>query len=244
MKWTRQRCQEAPSTLAAAALSPSWASEMTSLTPRRPRRASLRRNSRPERLGLRGTDIQAQHLAPAIAVDADGDDDGGRDDAAAPAHLQIGRVEPDIGPIAFDRAAEEGLDLLVDLLAQPADLALGDAVHAHGLNQLIDRAGRDALDVGLLHHRRDGLLRHPARLEKAREVAALAQLRDAQFHRSGAGFPVAVAVAIALHQALGRSLAMGGAGAASRYPTPSGAGRQSRSSHADNSASGVFSKSA
>jgi hypothetical protein len=45
LKWTRQRCQEACSTLATAALMPSWASEITSLTPRRPRRASLRRNS-------------------------------------------------------------------------------------------------------------------------------------------------------------------------------------------------------
>ena len=38
MKCTRQRCQVADSTFAAAAFSPSWASEMTSLTPRRPRR--------------------------------------------------------------------------------------------------------------------------------------------------------------------------------------------------------------
>jgi transposase len=42
---TRQRCQVAPSTLATAAFSPSWASEVTSFTPRRPRRASARRNS-------------------------------------------------------------------------------------------------------------------------------------------------------------------------------------------------------
>ncbi len=45
MKWTRHRCQEAVITLATDALMPSWASEITSLTPRRPRRASLRRNS-------------------------------------------------------------------------------------------------------------------------------------------------------------------------------------------------------
>lgn len=35
----------------------------------------------PDRLRLRGTDLQAQHLAPAVAVDADGDDDGDRYDA-------------------------------------------------------------------------------------------------------------------------------------------------------------------
>jgi hypothetical protein len=44
MKWTRQRCQVEESTLAAAAFKPSCASEMTSLTPRRPRRVSERRN--------------------------------------------------------------------------------------------------------------------------------------------------------------------------------------------------------
>src|SRR6202162_6511670 len=42
---TRQRCHEEFRTLAMAAFSPSWASETTSLTPRRPRRASLRRKS-------------------------------------------------------------------------------------------------------------------------------------------------------------------------------------------------------
>ena len=45
MKCTRQRCQVALSTLAMAALMPSWPSLMTSLTPRRPRRVRLRRNS-------------------------------------------------------------------------------------------------------------------------------------------------------------------------------------------------------
>lgn len=45
MAWTRQACQVACSTLVTAALRPSWASEMTSLTPRRPRRTGLRRKS-------------------------------------------------------------------------------------------------------------------------------------------------------------------------------------------------------
>ncbi|MCY1541487.1 hypothetical protein D9M68_771830 [compost metagenome] len=45
MKCTRQRCQVDFSTLATAALRPSWASEITSFTPRRPRRIRLRRKS-------------------------------------------------------------------------------------------------------------------------------------------------------------------------------------------------------
>src|SRR5208283_1240755 len=122
--------------------------------------------------------------------------------------------EPDVGPVALDRAAEEGFDLVVDLLAQPADLALGDAVHAHGAHEVVDRAGRDALDVGLLHDRRDGLLPQPARLEKAGEVAARAQLRDAQLDRAGPRLPIAVAIAVALSQAVRRALAMRRTGAA------------------------------
>ena len=46
MKCTRQRCQVAPARLRAmAASSPSWASEMTSLVPFRPRFASVLRNA-------------------------------------------------------------------------------------------------------------------------------------------------------------------------------------------------------
>src|SRR4029453_15489423 len=45
-KWTRHRCHEAPAmTAAMAALSPVWASEMTSCTPARPRALSERRNA-------------------------------------------------------------------------------------------------------------------------------------------------------------------------------------------------------
>src|SRR5206468_3596289 len=149
MKWTRQRCQVACKTLAMAAFSPSWASEMTSLTPRRPRLASLRRKS-----------------------------------------------------------VEKGRDLAVDLGTQPADLALGDAGHAHCLDQFVDRAGRHALDVSLLDHRRQRLLGHPARLQETREIAALAQFRNAQFHRPGTGFPVALAIPVAMRDPIGAALAV------------------------------------
>ena len=108
----------------------------------------------PEGLGFRGADRQAQHLTPAVAVDADRDDHRDRDDVAVATRLHIGRVQPDIGPFAFERTVEEGRDLA----AQPADLALGDAGHAHRTDQLVDRAGRHALDIGLLDHRGQRLL--------------------------------------------------------------------------------------
>src|SRR5205807_5438344 len=83
MKCTRQRCQEACSTLATAALSPSWASEITSLMPRRPRLASERRNSIQKVSASEGADRHAQHLTPAVIVDGDSNDDRDRDDATA-----------------------------------------------------------------------------------------------------------------------------------------------------------------
>src|SRR5688572_29905746 len=43
---------------------------------------------------------------------------------------------------------EEGHYPLVDLLAEPAYLALRGAAHPQRLHQVIDRAGRYALDVG------------------------------------------------------------------------------------------------
>ena len=53
-----------------------------------------------------------------------------RDDPAVLAHFHISRVDPQVGPVALDRAIEEGADALVDLFAQAADLALGDTRHA------------------------------------------------------------------------------------------------------------------
>ncbi len=96
----------------------------------------------PEGLGLRGADVQPEHLAPAVTVDADRDDGRDRDDAAGFAHLQIGGVQPDIGPVALERPVEERLHLVVQLGAQPGHLALRDPGHAHGLHEIIDRAGR------------------------------------------------------------------------------------------------------
>ena len=110
--------------------------------------------------------------------------------------------------------SRKALHPLVDLRAQAADLALGDTGHAQRLDQIVDRAGRDALHVGLLDHRRQRLLGHPARLQEAREVAALPELGDAQLDRAGARLPHPVAVAVALRQPLRRALAIAGAGQA------------------------------
>src|SRR5215813_10730074 len=191
----------------------------------------LAQEAGPEGLGLGVTDIEAQNLAPAIAIDADRHDHGDWHDATFLANLHVGGVDPKIGPVALDRSVEEGFDPLVDLLAEPADLALGDAAHAQRFDQLVDRADRDALHVGFLDHRCQRLLGHPPGLQEAREVAALAQPWDAQLDRAGSRLPVAITIAIALHQPA-RALLATRRASQRRPPAPSTVRRQSQSCRA------------
>ena len=168
-----------------------------------PTASKLAQEFGPESLGFRGTDVHAENLTPATAVDADCDDHGDRDDAASLTHLYIGGIEPNIRPICFQRPVQEGLHLVVDLDAQARYLALGDAGHSHGLHQVIDRTGGDAVDVGFLDHCGECLLGHSPWFEKAGEIAALPQLRNAQFDGAGTGLPVAFAVTVAVGEAVG-----------------------------------------
>src|SRR3954454_5123164 len=169
---------------------------------------------RPERLGFGWPNIHAENLTPAVTVDTDRDDHRDRYDAAILAHLHVGGVDPQIRPVALDRAAEKRLHLVVDLAAEPAHLAFGDAGHAHGLHQIVHRAGRDALHVGFLHYGGECLLGHAPRLQEAGEVGALAQFGYVQFDRAGARLPDPVAVAVALGQTLRLLLAIGRPGLA------------------------------
>lgn len=166
----------------------------------------------PERLRLGRPGGDAQHLALAVLVDRDGDYRGTADDPAAVADLQVGGVKPEIRPAPFERPAEEGVHAGVDLGAEPRDLALRHAAGAQRLHQVIDGAGGDAVDVGLLHHGHQGLLGGPAGLEEAREVGALAQPRDGQFDPPGPGVPVPLAIAVPIDLAQRAAGALGRAG--------------------------------
>ncbi len=145
----------------------------------------------PERGRLRRADVEAEHLAPPLPVDADGDDRRDRDDPAVAVQLEVGGVDPDVGVGVLERPVQEGLHAFVGLGAEAADLALRDAAHTERPHQAVDRAGRDALDVGLLNDRGQRLLRRPPWIEEAREVASLPGPRDAQRHRPGPRIPVA-----------------------------------------------------
>lgn len=102
-------------------------------------------------------------------------------DAFQAAVLELAQgVDPQIRPFTFDRAVEEGLDSVVDVGAQLADLAFRDPGPTHGLHQIVHGAGRDALNIGFLDHGGQRLFRQPARLKEAGKVAAGSQLGNAQ----------------------------------------------------------------
>src|SRR5690606_37238639 len=104
---------------------------------------------------------------------------------------------------------QERVHALVDVGAQSRHLALADPGHTHRLDEFVDRAGRDAVDIGLLNHRRKGLLAGPPRLEEPREVAAFAQLRDPELDGPGPGLPEPLAVAVAAVRPLRAALTVG-----------------------------------
>ena len=109
-KCTLQRCQMAASTFPAAALRPSCASEITNFTPRRPRRVRERRNSSrtaPPRIGHQG---HSEHFAHALGVHGDGDNYGLGDDPSGLPRLHIGRIDPQVRPVPFDRTSKEGMN--------------------------------------------------------------------------------------------------------------------------------------
>src|SRR5215213_7576529 len=105
---------------------------------------------RPEGFGFRRAGGHAQHLAPPIRVHADSDYHSDRDDPARLTRLQVSRVNPEIRPGALDGPGEKGVHALVNLRAQPRDLAFGDAGCAHGFDEVVHGAGRDPMDIGLL----------------------------------------------------------------------------------------------
>ena len=150
--------------------------------------------------------MQPDDLAPSVGVDGHGDYRGHRDDPAALADLEVGRVEPEVGPLALQGAPQEGADALVDVATELGDARLRDAAHAHGLHQVVDLARGHPGDPGLLDHRDQRLLHRLAGLEEAREVRAGPELRDPKVQRSQPGLERPVAVAVAPGGSLGRAL--------------------------------------
>ena len=93
----------------------------------------------------------------------------------------------------------------------PRHLGLGDAgVGAERDHQIVDAAGRDAVDVGLHHHRIQGLVDPAAGFEDGREERALPQFRDPQLDVAGLGRQQLRAGAVAFgHPVLAAFVAVG-----------------------------------
>ena len=117
-----QRCQAQPRTFAIAAFKPACASEIASPTPTRPPLDETAEEVGPERFGLGLADIDRQDLPPAALVDTMRDDQRFGDDAAAIADLLHLRVEEQMRVAALQRPRPECLDVLVELLADAADV--------------------------------------------------------------------------------------------------------------------------
>jgi hypothetical protein len=66
------------------------------------------------------------------------------------------------------------------------------------LDEVVDRARRDAVDVALPDDGDESRLRGAPQLKEARQVAPLPELRDCQLDPRGPGLPIPVAVAVAV----------------------------------------------
>ncbi|GGG46565.1 hypothetical protein GCM10010964_37400 [Caldovatus sediminis] len=117
-------------------------------------------------------------------------------------------------PIAPDGPGEKAAGAPADPGTEARDLAAADALHAHGTHQLVhrDRAGGDALDMGLPDHRRQRLRGGPAGLRGGRGAGAAPAPGDPRLARAGAGLPVALPLAVAQPRAVGAAPARSGAG--------------------------------
>jgi hypothetical protein len=138
-----------------------------------------------------------------VGVTGRGDQHRGVADPPALADLHAQRVDPHqrVGT-GVQRPAAPRLDHLVELSADPRHLRLGDPLQPHRPGHVVDPAGRHPFHIALHHHRSQGPLGPPARLQDRREVASLAQSRDLQPNRADPGVPVPGPIPVAVRHPL------------------------------------------
>jgi hypothetical protein len=109
----------------------------------------------PERAILAVTHVHPKDFTVPIAAHPDRDNHGLRHHLVIDPSLAVGRVQKHIREARRGQAAApERRDLVVELGADPGDFALGDPRrHPQRLDQVIDLAGRHAVQVGLHDHR-------------------------------------------------------------------------------------------
>ena len=143
---------------------------MTSRTPDRPRCFKVGRNAAPEHLVLAVADVEAEDLPAAVGGDPGGDDDRHRGDLA-----EVGVADVQVGGVEVTRTGTRcgpavGCGTRSTCSSRPAqirdtsDLEMPESMPERG-DQVVDRPGRDPVHVGLHHHRVQGLVDPPPRLE-------------------------------------------------------------------------------
>jgi hypothetical protein len=151
---------------------------------------------------------EAEDLAAAVTTHPGGHHHRLGDHPAVDPGLAVGSVHEHIGELlAGQRAVPERRDLAVEVGTDPAHLALGDAaVGTQGPDQVVDLAGAHAMEIGLHHHREQGLVDPAAPLQQRGEERPHPQLGDAQLQIPRRGRQQPWAVAVALGESLGRAL--------------------------------------
>src|SRR3954451_208587 len=209
-KCTVQRCHGAPEDLCQRGLQPRMRVTDRELDADQAARDERPQELAPERLGLGLSDVQTDDLPPPGLADGVRDHDRLARDTAAVADLLDLGVDEHIRVAALQRPLTERLHLLIQQASDPTDLRLGDP-QAERLDELIDSPRRDAADIRLLHHAHQRLLGALARLQEAREVAALPDLRDLQLDLTRARVPPPRAIPVAMRRAVLGALPVRGA---------------------------------
>jgi hypothetical protein len=164
----------------------------------------------PARAVLARHDLEPEHLPLPLRVDAHRDERCHVHGAPALAAPQRHGVEPHVRVRpAVQRPLAETRDQTVQALRQLRHLGLREPRDAERLHQVLHLAGRDPEHVALRHHRHECALRPPPRLEQpAREVRALAQLRERQVNRPEPRVPRPRPIPVARVDAVGTALAV------------------------------------
>ena len=138
--------------------------------------------ARPEGFVFAVASGESKNLAAPVGGNPDGDDHGLGDDAVVDTGLAVSGVEEDVGVAGFTEVpAAEPAHFAVEIRANPGDFRLGDAgVRAKSLDQIVDLAGRDAVEVSLHNDGEQGLVDTAAPLEEGGKERPLPQLRDLQ----------------------------------------------------------------
>src|SRR5581483_4649900 len=134
---------------------------------------------------------------PSLLIHSCGDHDRHRFDTVAHPNLLVQHIQPDVAAAA-QLALAKLPHLLIQRRAQLAYLRGRNSRDPKLLKHRLYLARADTLNHRFLDHADQGLLAAPAVLDEARDVAALAQLRNLQHDRSQPRVPPPVTISIAV----------------------------------------------